>query len=244
QRRLRLRLAEARRTHDRFAIERMTGDSRVVALQAAAGHPGFETAAQPAPARRSLDLLVRRPRQWNVPPLSADTVRTFDELTVDDQTAAASRAENHGTGHFGTGGSAVYGFGQCKTVRVVREPNLASERRAHVSVEIPTIEPDRVRVTHRARARRDRTGRTDADRAASTGLLLDLRDQVTDGAQRTVIVARIRRAYAREKLSFGVERGRLDLRPAEIHSHSNRAQALLRCRGGLCRALRIHVRIQ
>jgi hypothetical protein len=90
-----------------------------------------------------------------------------------------------------------------------------------VLAERAAVQIDRVGIAHHARGRRDRTGRTDADRAAAAGLLLDLGDQVADGLDRRVIGARIGSPNPRQIGALGVQGGGLDLGPAEINADLN-----------------------
>ena len=99
-------------------------------------------------------MLVRlRPGQRIVPPFAADAARAIDEPAVDDEPAAAARAEDHAEHTARTRTRAVDGLGEREAIGVVGKPHRAAERLGKIHVERAAVEPGRVRVLHAPRGR-------------------------------------------------------------------------------------------
>jgi hypothetical protein len=106
------RLSTSKRRDDLLACCRHSGDFKVITSQTGAGNPSFLTPGLATPATWCVShFFRRRPRQGVVPPLACDAIGPVNQFSVDDETPAASRTENHGEYGVRAVGCAINGLG-------------------------------------------------------------------------------------------------------------------------------------
>jgi hypothetical protein len=125
-----------------------------VADQPRCGQPGFDAARLAAEARWTGPLVVARPRQRIVAPFARDRVVTLEQSTVQRETAADPRAEDHAEHDICAAPGAVGRFRQCKAVGVVRERDRTTEQRFEVTLDRHAVEAHRIRSAQQARGAR------------------------------------------------------------------------------------------
>src|SRR5690606_3827570 len=180
------------------------------------------TASAIAPRPRA--LVIFRPRQRVVSPLSGNRIRTGKRTTVDDDAAADTGTEDDAEDHARTSGRAIRRFRNREAVRVVGQTHRTPQHPLEVGTQPAAIEPGRVRVLHKAGCRRLDAGNADADSGgARMHLAFGAGDEICYRRKGRVVVA-ARRVHAGAHLLAPrfVERRNLDLRAAEVDAETNR----------------------
>jgi hypothetical protein len=128
-----------------------------------------------------------------VAPLAADAAGTVDERAVEDEPAAATRADDHAEHRARAGARAIDGFREGKAVGIVGEADRPAELRLEIALEWPAIEPCGVGVLHEPTRRRQRSRHADADAAVPPAVCSSMCTIPATAADRGgVVVARRR----------------------------------------------------
>ena len=136
---------------------------------------------------------------------------------------ARARADDDAEDHGRAGARAVAGFGQRKTIRVVREAHLPPHGLFEILLEGMADQPHGVGVLHQPGRRRDSARHPDPHGAVRTGIPFKCRDHPDQGPDGAVVVVPWRRTpVAGDHLPGVVERDALDFRSPEIDPDAHR----------------------
>ena len=120
-------------------------------------------------------------------PLSGDAVRAVDDLSVHDDAAAHTGADDR-TEHDGRARSrAISRLGHREAIRVVGDADWPPHRDLDIMLKAMADQPRRVRVLHEACGRSDRPGNADADGCAAGRV--QLINEASDRHDGLVVVA-------------------------------------------------------
>ena len=170
--------------------------------------------------RRPGALVILGPRQRIVTPLAGHRVGAVDDTAVDDDAAAATRADDHAEHTGRTGTRAVRRFRQRKTICIVRQPHFAPEHALEVDFHRLLIEASGVGIAHQAGGRRQRPWRADADGGWLAEFTFRIADQSGDQRQRGRVILRGRGLSPAQQLPARVvERGDLGFGAAKVDAY-------------------------
>ena len=134
-------------------------------------------------------------------PLAGDSVRAFDDATVNHDSASSARADNHTEHHAGTGGRTIDRFGQREAVGVVRHSHGPTEKLLQIFSERLSNQPERVGVLHQSGRSGNRARDPYANGATSAEGVLEIGNETANRFERALIVAARGGCSRRERTS-------------------------------------------
>ena len=81
-----------------------------------------------------------------MPPFAGDTVRSRQELLIDDDTTAGTRAEYYAKDRLRAGSRTMMRFRQREAIRVIFETDVIAELGFYVCFQRPAIQADEIAI--------------------------------------------------------------------------------------------------
>jgi len=120
--------------------QRFAPESLPLTFDRGTRQPGLQAPRSPAPAARSRQLVVPRPRKRNMAPFASHAVVAGHQRTANNHSAADASSEDDGKDARGVGRCTIGGLAEGQAVGVIGESNGPADDAGQISAKWMTIE--------------------------------------------------------------------------------------------------------